>query len=395
MATSEDEVAQLRETIARLTHDLEAEKVTSGKLAAELRIVKERALRQVADAEMEEESIANRLLKKVNNLQQEKEKLVMEVEREEEMLTNNLQKKLDALRREKVAVENQLEIEQEYITNKLQKQLRTVQEEKHLLEQRWEQHTQELVGQLNEHEQSFRMERMQLQAQLETEEESLTNRLTKQMDAVRKQHQETRREAELAKEKNATMRRALDKLRAENYALKLKIGREEERRHQLMSEKVMITQHMEADSERQFNRMSATAPVDTRDRSYSEPPLMFPMPPGYLRSRAPSWSSMSSRGSISSPGTAPSASPRSVHRDSLPMSPRRLASVSSSGQSPSPRGVPIAAASGHFAPHIVPSAPFSAPSVLSTSPHNHPVGYVQHHHSSAPISPSAHPRPPV
>jgi hypothetical protein len=45
--------------------------------------------------EEEEDFIANKLTKKLNELQVEKKRIALEVEQEEEALTNNLQKKLE------------------------------------------------------------------------------------------------------------------------------------------------------------------------------------------------------------------------------------------------------------------------------------------------------------
>ena len=49
---------------------------------------------QQARAEQEEEYISNKLLKKIQDLKKDKEKLVMNYEREEEYLTNDLSRKM-------------------------------------------------------------------------------------------------------------------------------------------------------------------------------------------------------------------------------------------------------------------------------------------------------------
>jgi len=77
-----------------------------------------------------------RLIRRMNELRQEKEELLLQVEREEEQLTNTLSKKLESMRQEKVDLENTLEHEQENVTNRLQKQLDAVQQEKRVLEAR-------------------------------------------------------------------------------------------------------------------------------------------------------------------------------------------------------------------------------------------------------------------
>mmetsp|Transcript_6885 Transcript_6885/g.20945 ORF Transcript_6885/g.20945 Transcript_6885/m.20945 type:complete len:175 (+) Transcript_6885:114-638(+) len=90
------------------------------------------------EIEAEEESITNRLNKKLNALHSEKEQLAREIEQEEEYLTQTLQAKLEQLRREKVDIENQLEQEQEYVVNKLQRQLEELKHEKRILKRRVE-----------------------------------------------------------------------------------------------------------------------------------------------------------------------------------------------------------------------------------------------------------------
>ena len=72
---------------------------------------------------MEEEFITNKLMKRLEQLKNEKQSLANEVEQEEEYLINNLQKRLQKLNSEKVELERQLEAEQEYVVNKLQKKV--------------------------------------------------------------------------------------------------------------------------------------------------------------------------------------------------------------------------------------------------------------------------------
>ena len=74
--------------------------------------------------EQEEEFITNKLMKRLEQLKNEKQTLANEVEQEEEYLINNLQKRLTKVHTEKVDLEKQLETEQEYIVNKLQKKVR-------------------------------------------------------------------------------------------------------------------------------------------------------------------------------------------------------------------------------------------------------------------------------
>eukprot|EP01101_Sappina_pedata_P012128 TRINITY_DN8273_c0_g1_i1.p1 TRINITY_DN8273_c0_g1~~TRINITY_DN8273_c0_g1_i1.p1 ORF type:complete len:118 (+),score=67.36 TRINITY_DN8273_c0_g1_i1:15-368(+) len=59
--------------------------------------------------EKEEEMIANKLMKQMNDLKIEKEQLMIQVEQEEEFLTNSLQRKLDKVEQEKHELEEIIE----------------------------------------------------------------------------------------------------------------------------------------------------------------------------------------------------------------------------------------------------------------------------------------------
>jgi len=83
--------------------------------------------------EAEEEFITNSLIKQINDLKLEKEKLLINIDKEEECISNILQRKLSKLQKEKVDLEIRLDIEEEAIVNKLQKQLSTLNDEKNTL----------------------------------------------------------------------------------------------------------------------------------------------------------------------------------------------------------------------------------------------------------------------
>ncbi len=54
-------------------------------------------------------------MKRLQEVQKEKESLIKKVQSEEENIQNNLKKKLKSVHQEKVDLENELEKEQEYI----------------------------------------------------------------------------------------------------------------------------------------------------------------------------------------------------------------------------------------------------------------------------------------
>lgn len=112
----------------------------------------------VCDFEIEEEKAANTLLRKLENVNKEKQKILQEMEKEEEYMTNSLLKKLQEVsfsnryqisfflsfnlflnplffhqltyqsQSQKIKMENELEKEEEYITNKLQAKIRELSE---------------------------------------------------------------------------------------------------------------------------------------------------------------------------------------------------------------------------------------------------------------------------
>ena len=88
-----DVVAKLQQRVASLENQLL--KARSSAVASS------------AAAEMEAESMTNKLATKLQALAVSKEQLAMEVEAEEEAITNGLQRQLRELRLEKVSLENQ------------------------------------------------------------------------------------------------------------------------------------------------------------------------------------------------------------------------------------------------------------------------------------------------
>lgn len=164
--------------IDQLRMELQAERNKNKALHDELRALREAQVQAVrrcvvrpvfdlhglqqAATEQEEELITNTLMKRMNELKKDRDRLAMQVlhshcgfrietgaqvEQEEEYLTNTLQKKLREVRpishqvgaenstafqltKEKAELENRLEAEEEYIVNKLQGKLDEVLKEK-------------------------------------------------------------------------------------------------------------------------------------------------------------------------------------------------------------------------------------------------------------------------
>ncbi|KAI8818522.1 uncharacterized protein EV422DRAFT_170436 [Fimicolochytrium jonesii] len=139
-ALASTDINHVKHLVETLTDKLEAHDTLIKKLKFELDMecghvnilrAENQKLRQMtvelqASAEQEEEYIANKLMKRINNLKKEKGELLLKVEQEEEMITNTLQKKLSQLQKEKIDMEVALEQEQEFIVNRLQKQLESL-----------------------------------------------------------------------------------------------------------------------------------------------------------------------------------------------------------------------------------------------------------------------------
>ena len=92
---------------------LRRERQHSARLAADLAALWSSAVQSQAEAEIEDESRMNALMRRLDTVQREKGRIIVELEREEEMLTNTLQKKLNEVRKEKAQLEQQIEREHE------------------------------------------------------------------------------------------------------------------------------------------------------------------------------------------------------------------------------------------------------------------------------------------
>merc|ERR1712226_239226 len=90
---------------------LKKERRRASKMAADLAVFRMTAVELQSEAEVVEESRINGLMRRLDDLQQEKGRIILDLEREEEMLTNTLQKQLNEVRREKSLLQQQIERE--------------------------------------------------------------------------------------------------------------------------------------------------------------------------------------------------------------------------------------------------------------------------------------------
>jgi len=98
-------------TADQLRAVLKQERRRTAKLAADLAALKITAVQLQAQAEVHEERSVNSLMRRLDQVQQEKGRIIVELEREEEMMTNTLQKQLHELQREKSVLQQQIDRE--------------------------------------------------------------------------------------------------------------------------------------------------------------------------------------------------------------------------------------------------------------------------------------------
>lgn len=262
-----------------LKKELEEEQGKNRRLLEENNQLKEEVKRlkeQFIASEREEELITNRLMKRMEELKQEKEVLARQVEQEEEYLTNTLQQKLETLKQEKIDLENQLEQEEEYIVNKLQKQLLTLSKEKEELEKK-----------------------------LEAEQP-----LAAELDRIQKRCEETEKE-------NQVLTAKLKALCTKNFDLKQKVEQEHQKLEEARQSKVKLEQDIEVGMDRIFNTQVAQLDkLQARRRTSSD--LLTLKDPAISPAKKPL--RLSSSPLHIRPGTSPPCSgPLSPTNVSIPM----------------------------------------------------------------------------
>jgi len=250
--------------------EAEAESITNKLMQRIQEIEKDKLqMRQQVDAEerrMKSEKIEleQKLQQSANHLSRlkhEKEVIVRQVEQEEEFLTNTLQQKLSKVLAEKVEIENDLEQEQEYISNRLQKQVKETQREKQAMERRLEEE-QAKVAAMEEEKRKLTQQLQMLQVSVEVEEERISNRLGKTVDLIKHEKEVLLKELEREKAAAAAIRteheqqrQELKKLQGSNFVMQQRISKEASRLEGMQREKSFIAQRLEAEWEKHFNVM--------------------------------------------------------------------------------------------------------------------------------------------
>ncbi|XP_072051109.1 coiled-coil domain-containing protein 6-like isoform X1 [Amphiura filiformis] len=316
-------IASLEQENKVLKIELETYKMRCKSLQNENRDLRKASVTIQAQAEQEEEFISNTLLKKIQALKKEKEKLAVNYEQEEEFLTNDLSRKLmqlrdektqlektiketqdQQLRQEKIQLERTLEQEQEYQVNKLMRKIEKLEND---------------TGSKQRKLEELRREKVDLENALEQEQEGLVNRLWKRMDrleAEKRMLQEKLDEpvsapasprdikngdttqnltiyiaqlrSEVHKLKNilsttksehqqklAQFTQEEKEIKEENLRLQRRLLLEQERREALSRHLSESESSLEMDDERQFNEMTAHG---IRPRTISSPIPYSPNP---------------------------------------------------------------------------------------------------------------------
>ncbi|XP_072051110.1 coiled-coil domain-containing protein 6-like isoform X2 [Amphiura filiformis] len=297
-------IASLEQENKVLKIELETYKMRCKSLQNENRDLRKASVTIQAQAEQEEEFISNTLLKKIQALKKEKEKLAVNYEQEEEFLTNDLSRKLMQLRQEKIQLERTLEQEQEYQVNKLMRKIEKLEND---------------TGSKQRKLEELRREKVDLENALEQEQEGLVNRLWKRMDrleAEKRMLQEKLDEpvsapasprdikngdttqnltiyiaqlrSEVHKLKNilsttksehqqklAQFTQEEKEIKEENLRLQRRLLLEQERREALSRHLSESESSLEMDDERQFNEMTAHG---IRPRTISSPIPYSPNP---------------------------------------------------------------------------------------------------------------------
>jgi len=117
------ELSKKDQTIADQQAQLSAAQVHLRMIRAANDELRKSNLVHQSEVEQEQEYMANKLIRQIFMMKQEKVQLMDQVEKEEEYLTNNLQRKMSQLQKEKIELENALEQEQEFMMNRLQQQI--------------------------------------------------------------------------------------------------------------------------------------------------------------------------------------------------------------------------------------------------------------------------------
>ena len=250
--------------------EAEAESVTNRLLAriqeiekdkAELRANVEAEERRMKSEKTELEHKLQQNAKHLSRLKHEKEVIVRQVEQEEEFLTNTLQQKLSKVLAEKVEIENDLEQEQEYISNRLQKQVAETLKEKRDMERRLEEE-QAKVHAMEEEKRKLAQQLQTLQVSVEVEEERISNQLGKTVDVIKgekeallHQLEKEKAAASAIRAEHEAQRLELKKLQGSNLIMQQRIAREMSKLDGMKREKSYIAQRLEAEWERHINVM--------------------------------------------------------------------------------------------------------------------------------------------
>eukprot|EP00300_Choanocystis_sp_HF-7_P028075 c33441_g1_i1.p1 GENE.c33441_g1_i1~~c33441_g1_i1.p1 ORF type:complete len:305 (-),score=103.46 c33441_g1_i1:141-944(-) len=209
-----------------------------------------------SQVELEEEFITNRLTKRLELLNHEKEELARQVSREEDH-TATLQKKLDQLQLEKVELQAKLEQEEEYIVNKLQKQLREMTQEKEDLRQKLRVQSDALLFALHNGVQRVREVETALDPEdslfATSEAMQLVQEINDQLNNMRTAQENYKAERDTYKLKAEQFQERLKESDQKNFILEQRVMAEVERRNEIVKTICMAELDSETSLEREVN----------------------------------------------------------------------------------------------------------------------------------------------
>eukprot|EP00301_Raphidiophrys_heterophryoidea_P018025 c3002_g1_i1.p1 GENE.c3002_g1_i1~~c3002_g1_i1.p1 ORF type:complete len:372 (-),score=108.84 c3002_g1_i1:525-1640(-) len=242
--------------IVNLKAELAAVRVKTASLEEQVKAAKKSAVQMQAKTEVEEEFITNRLMKRLDELQAEKEHLVKQVQLEEEHLANAMQK-LNQLQQEKVQLQQQLEREEEYVVNKLQKQILQVTSEKRELERKLVEHSDALISTLHNGVQRVQQVETSLGPEQSlfrsSESMELVRAMTEQLEKMRTSQQLYMSDSEKYKKMAEEYQEKLKESDHKNFLLEQQVLVEQEKHRKLVLDACHAEQDMERLSEREIN----------------------------------------------------------------------------------------------------------------------------------------------
>ncbi|KAK8803811.1 hypothetical protein WA158_001505 [Blastocystis sp. Blastoise] len=258
--------------IEALKAELQAEKEKNENLENKLIEARKIIVTNQTLSEAEEEKISLSLLKKLEEVKQEKRKLAEQIDTEEEALTNGLQRRLADVMASKIELEKKLEYEQEYMVNRLQRKIKEIEQEKESLKEQLSVDTEHLINSINSA--ISMLETMSkdpnYSPQIESDKEGLEvpcfiNKLIEEAKKLGQRLKEIEQEKAQSIEKNKKLQTELESVNNENFALQQRIKEGNKQVQEAWKMVGEIERNYETLSENGFNSEVITTPTSPRE----------------------------------------------------------------------------------------------------------------------------------